>query len=95
MRIYKNENAYRDFFVCRQYRIARLSKPKTPTHDFAQTIRKKILKQKTSYPNSWCVVSAVGTFCLTSLLSESQLDSCGLIGIETFESTVGRNNFQI
>ena len=32
--------------------IARLSKPKSTTHDFAQAIRKKIPKQKTSYPNS-------------------------------------------
>ena len=32
--------------------LARLSKPKSTTHDFAQAIRKRILKQKTSYPNS-------------------------------------------
>ena len=32
--------------------LARLSKPKSTTHDVAQAIRKKILKQKTSYTNS-------------------------------------------
>ena len=32
--------------------IARLSKPKSTTHDFAQAIMKKLLKQKISYVRS-------------------------------------------
>ena len=32
--------------------IARLSKAKSTTHDFAQTIMKKLLKQKINYPIS-------------------------------------------
>ena len=32
--------------------ISRLSKAKSTTHDFAQAILKKLLKQKINYPNS-------------------------------------------
>ena len=32
--------------------LARLSKPKSTTHDFAQAIMKKLLKQKINYPIS-------------------------------------------
>ena len=31
-------------------RVARLSKPKSTTHDFAQAIMKKLFKQKINYP---------------------------------------------
>ena len=52
--------------------LARLSKPKSTTHDFAQAIMKKLLKQKTYYPISVRSVGAAGTvcrrFCLISLL---------------------------
>ena len=55
--------------------IARLSKAKSTTHDFAQAIMKKLFKQKINYPISYCVVSAAGTvcrgFCLTSLITHA------------------------
>ena len=58
--------------IPRKIVVARLSKAKSTTHDFAQAIMKKLLKQKINYPISYCVVSAAGTvcrgFCLTSLV---------------------------
>ena len=64
--------------VCPFDILARLSKAKSTTHDFAQAIMKKLFKQKTYYPISWCVVSATGTvcrgFCLTSLIFNFVID---------------------
>ena len=54
-RINNNNNNKNEIgsYLKRCYRtIARLSKAKSTTHDFAQAIVKKLLKQKVSYPIS-------------------------------------------
>ena len=46
-----NPSHYRLTFLD-NYSLARLSKAKSTTHDFAQAIKKKLLKQKINYPIS-------------------------------------------